>query len=121
MAERKARTVKTARRRRVKRSVRNKVHGSSACPRLTVFRSNKHIYAQLIDDAAGTTLAAASSLDKAVEGNNPTEVGREVGQLLARKAKEVGVNAAVFDRNGYRYLGRVRSLADGAREGGLAF
>ncbi len=121
MAERKARTMNAARRQRVRRSVRKKVHGSAARPRLSVFRSNRHIYAQLIDDKAGTTLVSASSLDETVEGQNPTEIGRMVGKKLAERAVEAGVSTVVFDRNGYRYLGRVRSLADGAREGGLAF
>ena len=121
MAERKARTKKAMRRQRVRRSVSKKVRGTAIRPRLTVFRSNRHIYAQLIDDRAGSTLVSASSLDTGVEGASPTEVGRGVGRKLAKRAKEAGVTCAVFDRNGYRYLGRVRSLADGAREGGLAF
>lgn len=111
---------KRARRLRVKRGIRKKVHGTADRPRLTVFRSNKHIYAQLIDDFAGHTLAAASSLEAGAETTGtPSEVGNAVGQRLAERAREAGVEAAVFDRNGYRYHGRVQALADGAREGGL--
>ncbi len=109
---------KQARRARVKRSIRGKVSGTAERPRLTVFRSNAHIYAQLIDDLAGHTLASASSLEEGIDGA-PTEVGKAVGQRVAERAKEAGVEQAVFDRNGYRYHGRVKALADGAREGGL--
>ena len=106
---------------RIKRRIRAKITGTSERPRLSVFRSNNHIYGQLIDDLGSRTLAAASSLDDAVEadGKTPTEVGKLVGQQLAEKAKEAGIEAAVFDRNGYRYHGRVKALAEGAREGGL--
>ncbi len=121
MAIRKAKTRKTARRMRVKRSVRSKVHGTEARPRLSVFRSNKNIYAQLIDDVAGRTLAAASSLENDLDTGKPTEVCLQVGQRLAERAKEAGVEQAVFDRNGFRYHGRVKALADGARKGGLTF
>ena len=121
MATRKAKTRKTARRIRVKRSVRTKVQGTAARPRLTVFRSNKNIYAQLIDDVAGHTLAAASSLEDGLESDKPTAVCQQVGQRLAERAKEAGIEAAVFDRNGYRYHGRVKALAEGVRKGGLAF
>ena len=121
MAEGKARTPKTARRRRVKRSVRKRVHGTRERPRLTVFRSNRHIYAQLIDDNSGTTLAAASSLAEAELSGSSLEVGQAVGRTLAARAREAGIGSAIFDRNGYRYLGRVKALAEGAREGGLAF
>ncbi len=106
---------------RIKRRVRAKIHGTGERPRLSVFRSNNNIYAQLINDLDGHTLAAASSLEDGVSGGNPTEVGKAVGQRLAEKAKEAGVETAVFDRNGYRYHGRVKALADGAREGGLKF
>lgn len=109
------------RRLRIKRSIRNKISGTADRPRLTVFRSNKHIYAQLIDDATGHTLVAASSQDDAIENGKPQDVGVAVGQVLAERAKEKGVETAVFDRNGYRYHGRVKSLADGARKGGLKF
>ena len=114
---------KVQNRMRIKRRVRAKITGSAERPRLSVFRSNNNIYAQLIDDLSGRTLAAASSLDAAVgaDGKAPTEVGKLVGQRLAENAKAAGVEAAVFDRNGYRYHGRVKALAEGAREGGLKF
>jgi len=121
MARRKSRIAKIARRRRVKRSVRSKVTGTPERPRLSVFRSNKNIYAQLIDDTGGHTMVSASSLDKDIANGIPTEVGARVGVLLAERAREIGVDSAVFDRNGYRYLGRVKSLAEGARKGGLTF
>lgn len=120
MATRKAKHAKTARRQRVKRSVRGKVSGTPERPRLTVFRSNKNIYAQLVDDLAGHTLAAASSLEEGVEGT-PVDVAKTVGQKLAERAKEAGIEQVVFDRNGYRYHGRVRAVAEGARAGGLQF
>ncbi len=113
---------KWARRLRVKRSVRGKISGTPERPRLSVYRSNKHIYAQLIDDLAGHTLAAASSLEEGVDTSaKPVEVSKIVGQRLAERAREAGIERAVFDRNGYRYHGRVRALAEGAREGGLQF
>jgi large subunit ribosomal protein L18 len=92
---------------------------------MSVFRSNKQIYVQLIDDLKGTTLAAASSADKAiaeqVKGKTGIEVAKEVGKLIAEKAKDKGIETVVFDRNGYLYHGRVKSLAESAREGGLKF
>lgn len=109
------------RRVRLKQRIRSKVHGTEARPRLSVYRSNQHIYAQLIDDAKGVTLAAASSLEDGIAGGKPVEVSREVGKRLASKAQEAGVQLAVFDRNGYKYHGRVQALAEGAREGGLVF
>lgn len=112
---------KVQNRRRIKRRVRAKITGTSARPRLSVFRSNNHIYAQLIDDLSGATLAAASSLTLDTDGTPPVELGKQVGQALAERAKAAGVETAVFDRNGYRYHGRVRALAEGAREGGLQF
>ena len=121
MAIKKAKNRKTARRMRVKRSVRGKVRGTALRPRLSVFRSNKNIYAQLIDDVAGRTLAASSSLEDGLEAGKPTEVCQQVGHRLAERAKEAGVGQAVFDRNGYRYHGRVKALAEGARKGGLEF
>lgn len=94
-------------------------------PRLSVFRSSKHIYGQIIDDTAGRTLVAASSLDKGLKAELKTgadmAAAKEVGILLAKKAKEAGIEAVVFDRGGYKYHGRVKALADAAREGGLAF
>jgi large subunit ribosomal protein L18 len=102
--------------------VRKKVTGSAARPRLAVNRSARHIFAQLIDDGAGHTLASASTLDASIRDASGDKKARahQVGQLLASRAKEAGVNAAVFDRGGYAYHGRVAALADGAREGGLS-
>jgi large subunit ribosomal protein L18 len=109
------------RRRRRHRRVRGKVHGSAGRPRLCVFRSSKGIYAQLIDDDAGVTLASASTLS--LDGANGTKSERaaEVGKLVAQRARETGIEKVVFDRGGYLYHGRVKALADGAREGGLEF
>jgi large subunit ribosomal protein L18 len=121
MAIRKAKSKKVARRLRVKQSVRGKISGTEARPRLSVFRSNKNIYAQLIDDVAGSTLAAASSLESDLDAGKPIEMSRQVGQRLAERAKEAGVQQVVLDRNGYRYHGRVKALAEGVREGGLSF
>lgn len=111
--------TKRIRRARVKKGIRKKISGSVARPRLTVFRSNRHIYAQLIDDLGGVTLAAASSHTEGVSGDNPVAVGKAVGLKLAEIARAEGIDSVVFDRNGYRYHGRVQALADGAREGGL--
>jgi large subunit ribosomal protein L18 len=102
--------------------VRKKVTGSAARPRLTVNRSARHIFAQLVDDTAGRTLASASTLEpdvRSVEGDKKSRAHR-AGQLLASRAREAGITAAVFDRSGYAYHGRVAALADGAREGGLS-
>jgi large subunit ribosomal protein L18 len=105
--------------------VRKKVAGTKERPRLNVFRSLKHIYAQIVDDGEGRTLVAASSLDKAVsEGRNSCgnrECARLVGKLLAGKALQLGIKAVVFDRGGYLFHGRIKELAEGAREGGLEF
>ena len=111
---------KLKRRKRIQRRVRKKVSGTAQRPRLSIFRSNKYIYAQLIDDIAGTTIAQASSYEAAVanEGNK-VEQAAAVGKLIAERAKAAGIDKAVFDRGGYLYHGRVKSLADGAREGGL--
>lgn len=100
--------------------VRKKISGTAARPRLNVFRSTKHIYAQLIDDVAGVTLASASSMEKGFEGGNK-EAAKKVGMAIARKAQEKGISEIVFDRSGYIYHGRVKELAEGAREGGLKF
>ncbi|MDA0256735.1 MAG: 50S ribosomal protein L18 [Chloroflexi bacterium] len=104
-------------------SLRRKLAGTSARPRLAVFRSNQHIYAQVIDDDAGRTLAAASDVEEAVRGQAGTKSQRaqQVGQLLAQRAKERGLAAVVFDRGGFAYAGRVRALADAARKEGLVF
>ena len=105
--------------------VRAKIKGTAAAPRLSVYRSLNHIYAQLIDDVAGNTLVTASTLDKAIKDTlnekDKKAQAYAVGELLAKKAKEKGIEAVVFDRGGYLYTGRVASLADGAREGGLKF
>ena len=102
--------------------VRSKVSGTAACPRLDVFRSNSNIYAQLIDDVNGVTLAAASSNEKdfGISGGNK-EGARKVGKLIAERAVSKGITEVVFDRGGYIYHGRVKELAEGAREGGLKF
>jgi len=114
---------KIARREKIKKSVRKKVYGTTAKPRLSVFRSNSHISAQIIDDVMGKTLASASSLLKDVAGNKGTKRDKAtmVGKILAEKAKSAGVETVVFDRNGFLYHGRIKSLAEGAREGGLKF
>ena len=109
---------------RIKRHmrIRNKISGTAERPRLNVFRSNTNIYAQIIDDLSGTTLAAASSLDKEIAGNGGNkEAAKEVGKLVAKRAADKGITEVVFDRGGYVYHGRVKELADGAREGGLKF
>jgi large subunit ribosomal protein L18 len=111
-----AKTKREARMRRHAR-VRKKVRGEAERPRLAVFRSNRHIYAQLIDDRQAVTLLAAS--DTEVSGGNPTERAKAVGELIASRAKDAGIETVVFDRGGRRYHGRVAALADGAREGGL--
>ena len=113
-------TVREARARRKKR-IRGKVSGTSARPRLSVFRSNKAIYAQIVDDAEGRTIAAARSAEVAAAGLDKTAVARKVGELIAARAKEKNVERVVFDRSGYLYHGRVKALAEGAREGGLVF
>ena len=102
--------------------VRAKVFGTPARPRLNVFRSEKNIYAQVIDDVAGHTLVSASSLDKEIEGNGGNKTAaRAVGKLVAERCKAKGIDQVVFDRGGYLYHGRVAELAEGAREGGLEF
>ena len=102
--------------------VRNKISGTALRPRLNVFRSAKHIYAQLIDDAAGETLAAASSMDKGFEGaGGNKDAAKKVGLKIAEAAKAKGIEEIVFDRGGYLFHGRIKELADGAREGGLRF
>jgi|SRR5690606_29679729 len=117
-------TAKTVlRRQKLRWRIRKNVKGSSATPRLSVFRSNKDIYAQLIDDASGVTLVAANSRmkDIAAQAGTKTEKAALVGKVVAQKAKDLGIEACVFDRSGYLYHGRVKSLADGAREAGLKF
>jgi len=113
---------KVLRRAKIKRRIRKKVFGTSSVPRLSVFRSNKQIYAQIIDDVTGKTLASSGSLknDDAQKGNK-TSQAEFVGKLIAEKAKKSGIDKVVFDRNGYLYHGRVKSLADSARKEGLKF
>lgn len=107
---------------RRRRRVRKRVHGTAARPRLAVFRSNRYIYAQVIDDAAGRTLAAASSQEQSLRSMTLTAASAaEVGRLVAGRAAEAGVTAVVFDRGGHPYHGRVKALAEAAREGGLDF
>lgn len=113
---------KVEKRQKIKRRVRRNIFGTETKPRLSVFRSNKEIYAQIIDDNSGVTLASASSREKGVaaEGTK-TEVSASVGKALAAKAVAKGIETVVFDRNGFVYHGRIKALADGAREGGLKF
>jgi large subunit ribosomal protein L18 len=112
-------------RRRRKLHIRKQVHGTAGRPRLSVFRSARHIYAQVIDDVAGTTLAAASTLSGELKGHEGgtgnRDASAEVGKLIAAKAIAAGVSSVTFDRNGYLFHGRVKSLADAAREAGLKF
>ena len=112
-------TKKEQRRIKIKYRVRNKISGTAARPRLSVFRSNKQIYAQVIDDETAKTLVSASSLG--MEAIPKKEQAAKVGEALAQKAIEAGITTVVFDRNGYLYHGRVKELADGARKGGLKF
>jgi large subunit ribosomal protein L18 len=115
--------TKVIKRQKIRYRIRKKVAGTAQKPRLSVFRSNSDIYVQLIDDTNGTTLAAASSRDKDIVAQKGTksEKSKLVGAALAAKAKAVGITTCVFDRGGYLYHGRVKSVADGAREGGLQF
>ena len=112
-------------RRRVHRRLRRKVAGATARPRLNVFRSLNHIYAQIVDDASGRTLAAASTLDKelrtAAKNGGNVAAAKNVGQAVAKRAKAAGITSVVFDRGGYTYHGRIKALADTAREAGLEF
>jgi large subunit ribosomal protein L18 len=111
---------KLSNRKRIHFRIRKKVFGTSQKPRLNVFRSNKEIYCQAIDDLNGNTLFAASSREVSSDGNK-TEVAKKVGGLIAERLKSAGLEMVVFDRGGYLYHGRVKALADGAREGGLKF
>ncbi|HKM44463.1 MAG TPA: 50S ribosomal protein L18 [Dysgonamonadaceae bacterium] len=113
-------STKLDKRLKIKRRVRGKIHGTSECPRLSIYRSNKQIYAQIIDDIDGNTLASASSMK--IEDKLPKkEIAAKVGELIAQKAKEVGIEKVSFDRNGYLYHGRVKELANAARKAGLKF
>jgi large subunit ribosomal protein L18 len=104
-----------------RRRVRAKVHGSAERPRISVFRSNRGIFAQLIDDDAGVTLAAVNWPESDLRDLKPMEQAAKAGQILAERAKAAGIESVVFDRGGYQYHGRVKAFAEGAREGGLAF
>ena len=116
-------TKNTLRRSRIKRGIRKKIIGSTEVPRLSVFRSKKSMYAQIIDDSKGVTLVGLSSSSKTFTDKDGTksEVSKKLGQSLAEIAKEKGIEKVVFDRNGFRYHGRVKALAEGVREGGLIF
>ena len=115
--------AKTERRTRIHYTIRRRLGGSTQKPRLSVFRSNNEIYVQLVDDSKGVTLAAASTKDKdiAAQKGTKTEKSKLVGSAIARKANDLGLKEVVFDRSGYLYHGRVKAVADGAREGGLKF
>jgi len=115
--------AKVIRRQKIRYSIRRKIAGTTQKPRLAVFRSNTEVYVQLIDDSTGKTLAAASSKDKdiAAQKGTRTEKSKLVGAAIARKAKDVGLETVIFDRGGNLYHGRVKAVADGAREGGLKF
>lgn len=114
--------IKLSRRERIKKGIRKRLTGSAERPRLSVYRSNKGIYAQIIDDTAGKTLVSTSSLSKDFAANgNKSEQSKAVGKTIAEKAIAAGISQVVFDRNGYLYHGRVKSLAEGAREAGLNF
>jgi len=112
---------KNARRAKIKRRIRKNISGTPEMPRLSVFRSNKQIYAQIIDDTTGKTLISASSYNNKAASGSKSEVAAVVGKEVAEKAVKAGITTVVFDRNGYLYHGRVKSLADSAREGGLKF
>lgn len=113
---------KVNRRLKIKMRIRKSVNGTPERPRMTVFRSNKQIYVQLVDDLSGKTVVSASSRDKDVDDKgNKVEQAEKVGKLVAEKAKSAGIESVVFDRNGYLYHGRVKSLAEAARKGGLKF
>ena len=116
-------STKISARQKIRYRIRKKISGSAAKPRLSVFRSNKDIYVQLIDDASGTTLASASSREKdiAAQKVNKVDVSKMVGEAIAKKSQELGIKDVVFDRSGYLYHGRIKAVAEGAREGGLIF
>ncbi len=114
-------TIKDLRRLRIRRGIRKKISGSALKPRLSVFRSNTGIYAQLINDETGLTIASASSVELKTEKGTKSQISALVGKKLAEKAVAAGIKDVTFDRGGYLYHGRVKALADGAREGGLSF
>ncbi|AWK03050.1 50S ribosomal protein L18 [Flavobacterium sp. GN10] len=113
--------TKSERRQRIKFRIRKSVSGSAARPRLSVFRSNKEIYAQIIDDVNGVTILAASSREKEIGKGTNVEIAAAVGKLVAEKALKAGIDTITFDRGGYLYHGRIKSLAEGARAAGLKF
>jgi len=114
---------KVSARQKIRYRIRKKISGTAQKPRLSVFRSNKDIYVQLIDDASATTIASASSREKdiAAQKGNKVDSSKKVGEAIAKKSQELGIKNVVFDRSGYLYHGRVKAVADGAREGGLEF
>ncbi len=114
---------KVSARQKIRYRIRKKISGTSQKPRLSVFRSNKDIYVQLIDDINGTTIASASSREKdiAAQKGNKVDTSKKVGEAIAKKSQDLGIKNVVFDRSGYLYHGRIKAVADGAREGGLEF
>jgi large subunit ribosomal protein L18 len=113
--------TKPQQRLRRRRRVRARIRGTAKRPRLSVYRSNRGVFAQLIDDQAGRTLAAVNWTEAELRGSSPMEQAKKAGELLAKRASDAGVSTCVFDRGGYRYHGRIRAVAEGAREGGLRF
>ncbi|HNR47857.1 MAG TPA: 50S ribosomal protein L18 [Bacteroidia bacterium] len=113
--------TKDSRRAKIRKRIRGSVKGTQEKPRLSVFRSNKQIYAQVIDDVAGHTIAAASSAEAGIAKGNKSEISASVGKMIAERVIAKGISAVTFDRGGYLYHGRVKALAEGAREGGLKF
>lgn len=114
-------SVKQQKRQRRHRKIRVKIHGTADRPRLYVFRSNQHMYAQLLDDDSAKVLACASDMDLKSKKGKKSDIAKEVGKMIAKKAKEIKINEVIFDRGGFLYHGRIKALAEGAREGGLKF
>lgn len=112
---------KDTQRQKIRYRIRKSISGTAERPRLSVFKSNASIYCQLIDDIQGRTLCAASSIDKSIGKGKKSELAKKVGNMIASKAKSINIESVVFDRGGFLYHGRVKALADGAREGGLVF
>lgn len=113
--------IKKKKRIKIKFRIRKKILGILERPRISIFKSNKEIYAQIIDDTKGITLVSVSSIGKNISKNTKTDISNLVGKQLAKKAKQIGINQVIFDRNGYLYHGRIKALAEGARENGLKF
>jgi large subunit ribosomal protein L18 len=113
--------TKPEKRLRRRRRVRARIRGSAERPRLSVYRSNRGVFAQLVDDESGRTVAAVNWTEAELRGSSPMEQAKKAGELIAKRASEAGISTCVFDRGGYRYHGRVKALAEGAREGGLKF